>query len=84
MARLTRERDGEGYSGSRVEAYDPITGELTGHEPIIGCCLLVGTVTASMFSSRDYWVTTPITEIIEETDEKMRFATSTSIYTLEK
>lgn len=84
MAILIRDRDGEGHHGSRVEAIDPETGKVVGHEPMIGKCLLVGTVTAGTFSSRDWWCTSPITEIISETEEEMRFKTRNSTYTLKK
>lgn len=85
MARLVRESDGEGYFGSRVEAWDRTTGEMVGNQPIIGKCLLVGTMTAGMFSSRDWWRTTEITEFLEEKDDYLRFKTvSGSTYTLYK
>jgi len=85
MARLIREGDGEGYFGSRVESYDPIQNmKLVGYTPMIGCCLKVGTVTAGMFSSRDWWMTTPITEIISEDEQEIRFKTKNSIYRLIK
>jgi len=89
MADLRRDRDGEGYYGSRIEAYEiihdedgkPIDAKLVAHRPTVGCKLLVGTVTAGMFSDRDYWVTTPITEIISETDDEIHFRTGNSTYT---
>jgi hypothetical protein len=87
MARLVRDSDGEGYFGSRVEAWDRSGGELKfmGNEPMIGYCLLVGTMTAGSYSSRDWWRTTEITEFLEEDDEKLRFKTiSGSTYTLYK
>ena len=85
MARLTRESDGEGYYGSRVEAWDRTTGKLVGNKPMVGYCLLVGTVTAGMFSSRDWWRTTEIAEIISEDNEKIVFKTvSGSTYTFLK
>jgi hypothetical protein len=82
MPILTRDRDGEGYHGSRVEAIDPETGKVVGHEPMVGKCLLVGTLTAGTFSTRDWWCTSPITEIISVTNEEMRFKTGNSTYTL--
>ena len=85
MARLVRERDGEGYYGSRVEAWDRSGGELKfmGNQPMVGYCLLVGTMTAGTFSSRDWWRTTEITEIVSEDEDKMVFKTlSGSTYTL--
>jgi len=85
MATLIRDRDGEGYSGSRVESYDPANDmKLSGHEPKLGHCLLVGTTTAGMFSDRDWWATTPITKIVSETDEEIKFETKNSSYTLRR
>jgi hypothetical protein len=87
MARLVRDRDGEGHYGCCVDAYEVVDGKLgniVGHEPIVGCCLKVGTITAGMFSARDWWMTTQITEIISEDDEKVIFKTANSTYTLFK
>ena len=88
MAKLIRDRDGEGYSGSMVQAleFDGETpgGKVVGHEPMVGCCLKVGTMTAGMFSSRDWWMTSPITEITSETDTEIKFKTGNSTYTLFK
>ena len=50
--------------------------------------LLVGSVTARSYSSQDYWLTTVVTEIIEERKneagylEFVRFKTSNSEYIL--
>jgi hypothetical protein len=85
MATLTRDRDGEGYYGSRVEAIDPETGKIVGRKPMVGKCLLVGTVIAGTFSERDWWMTTPIKEILYETDKEIRFETvNNSKYTFKK
>ena len=84
MATLIRDRDGEGYYGSRVEAIDPETGKTVGHEPMVGKALLVGTVGTGTFTTRDWWLTTAITEIISETDEEIRFKTGNSTYTFRK
>jgi len=82
MATLTRDRDGEGHYGCRIEARDPKQDmKVVGYEPMVGCCLFIGTVTAGTFSSRDWWLTTPITEILSETDEEIRFETKNSTYT---
>ena len=88
MAKLIRDRDGEGYYGSCVEAleFDGKTagGKLVGHEPMVGCCLKVGTLTAGTYSDRDWWMTTPITEITSETDDEIKFKTKNSTYTFVK
>lgn len=75
MAQLTREGDGEGYYGARVEAWDRVNAKIVGNKPMVGYCLLVGTVTAGMFSSRDWWRTTEITEILSEDEGKVVFKT---------
>ena len=84
MAHLIRDRDGEGDSGSRVEALDPVTGEVVGKEPKVGFCLLVGSISARSFSNRDHWITTPITDILSEDEDEVRFKTSNSTYTLKR
>ena len=89
MASLIRDSDGEGYFGSRVEVINPETQkiEFFNGDPstLIGNMLLVGTVTAGMFSTRDWWKTNVITEIISESEDEIRFNTkSGSTYTLKR
>jgi len=84
MATLIRERDGEGYSGSLVESFDLETMKVVGNKPTVGQPLRVGSPTAGMFSTRDWWLTTPVTEITSETDEEVKFKTKNSVYTLKK
>lgn len=89
MARLIRERDGEGYHGSRVETVDPVTKQFESFNgnpsTLIGKMLLVGTVTAGSFSERDWWRTNVIKEIISESENEIKFTTdSGSVYTLIK
>jgi hypothetical protein len=90
MARLVRTRDGEGFAGSRVEAIqwneDGSYDKVIDHKPVVGCSLLVGSVTAGTYSERDYWLTTPVTEIVkEEKNEEGKltyamFKTENSVY----
>jgi len=72
--------------GARVEAikYDSngICEGVVGNEPIVGCSLLVGSITARSYSNQDYWLTTEITEILEKTDKYVKFKTLNSIYKL--
>jgi hypothetical protein len=73
-------------SGERVESikYDD-NGKfvgIVGNKPIVGCSLLVGSVTARSYASQDYWITTAITEIVEETNEYILFKTGNSTYEL--
>ena len=90
MAKLRRVGDGEGYSGSLVESIawneDGTFKEVTGSKPTVGESMKVGTMTAGTYSTRDWWMTTPITEIIEVKKDKdgkylyAKFATENSIY----
>ena len=85
---LIRESDGRGDSGPMceildAESYQPIPGE---DYPKVGCGIRVGSPYGRTYSIQDWWQTSPITEIIEETinDEgywTVRFKTRSSIYT---
>jgi GTP1/Obg family GTP-binding protein len=76
--------------GQRVEAIqwteDGKFDKIVGSVPTVGCSVLVGSVTARSYSSQDYWLTTKVTEILEEkkTDdglyEYVRFRTENSEY----
>ena len=73
--------------GARVEAHKynketQLHEGVVGHEPIVGCSLLVGSVTARSYSNQDWWLTTEITEIVEETNEYILFKTLNSTYKL--
>lgn len=72
--------------GARVEA---IAWKENGHfdkvvanVPTVGCSLLVGSVTARTYSDQDYWLTTKVTEILEESVLGYKFKTENSIYEL--
>lgn len=86
MATLRRTRDGAGDSGARVDAIewneDGTFKRVAGHEPIVGCSLLVGSVTARSYSDQDYWLTTVVTEILEKREGYCRFKTGNSEYEL--
>lgn len=92
MATLKRVLDGEGYSGSLVESIawneDGTFKKVTGSTPTVGESVRVGTLTAGTFSDRDWWMTTPVTEIVkEEKNEEGRltyvmFKTENSVYEL--
>lgn len=87
MAHLRRISDGAGDSGARVEAIqwkpDGTKDKIVGSYPVVGCSLLVGSVTAGTFSDKDWWCTTIVTEILEEREGYVRFLTeSGSIYEL--
>ena len=80
--------------GQRIEAIawneDRSFKEIVDSRPIVGCSLLVGSVTARSYSSQDYWLTTKITEILEEKKnedgfyELIRFKTANSVYELRR
>jgi hypothetical protein len=84
---LFRESDGAGDSGLMCEILDgeswtPIGGE---DYPRIGCGVRVGSIFARTYSAQDWWCTTPVTEILEESvDEEgfrsMKFKTRNSVY----
>jgi len=88
MAKLIRESDGEGESGMRSEAIqwneDGTFDKVISNRPVVGCSMLVGSVTARSYSNRDWWLTTKVTEILEEKEEDgvlyVRFKTGNSIY----
>jgi hypothetical protein len=54
--------------------------EIVGHRPTIGCSIKVGSLVARSYSDRDWWLTTEILEIIEETEDRVKFRTKNSIY----
>lgn len=89
MAILKRLSDNKGDQGSLSQAIawneDGSFKEVLSNKPIIGCSMLVGSQSARSYSSQDYWLTTLVTEIIEEkTDENdrlyVKFKTENSIY----
>ena len=84
MARLRRISDGESESGARSEAlqYDENgrNPKVIGHKPIKGAHMLVGSVTARSYSDRDWWLTTEVTKILEDTGDYVKFKTGNSTY----
>ena len=56
--------------------------EIADHEPMIGCSLMVGSWRARSFADQDYWLTTPVTKIVEKTDKYWIFETENSTYKL--
>jgi hypothetical protein len=91
MPELRRTRDGAGDAGARSEAIawneDGTFKEIVGRRPTIGCSLLVGSVVARSYSNQDFWLTTPVTEILEEEERTgeedgyyCKFKTGNSIY----
>jgi hypothetical protein len=80
--------------GARVEAIawneDRTYKEVVDSVPVVGCSLLVGSVTARSYSAQDYWLTTVVTEILEDRRsedgmiELIRFKTENSVYELRR
>ena len=54
------------------------------YKPTLGCSMRVGSITARSYSNQDWWMTTEITEILEEIKNDdthyMRFKTRNSEY----
>jgi hypothetical protein len=79
--------------GSRIDAIawndDGTFKEVAGHLPITGCSLLVGSISARSYSDQDYWLTSKVTEVLEEKKDDdgrfyyVRFRTKNSEYVLE-
>lgn len=77
-------------SGGRVEAIawneDRTFKEVVGSTPVVGCSMLVGSVTARSYSAQDFWLTTVVTEILEEEKDedgkfvRVKFKTENSVY----
>jgi hypothetical protein len=88
MARLIRESDKMGDSGGRSEAIqwneDGTFDKVISNRPVVGCSFLVGSITARSYADQDYWLTTKVTEILEEEEKDgqlyVRFKTGNSIY----
>ena len=88
MARLRRISDGEMEEGAMSQAIawneNGTFKEIVGYRPVVGCSMRVGSITARSYSDRDWWMTTPITEILEERMEEdllyVKFKTKNSVY----
>lgn len=85
---LRRVPDGKGDAGGSSQAIawndDGTFKEVVDHKPTIGCSMKVGSVTARSYSNQDYWLTTDVTEILEEIKNDdthyIRFKTGNSEY----
>lgn len=89
MAILKRVGDGAGDMGARSEAIkwtsDGKFDKVVGRYPTVGCSMLVGSISARSYSDQDYWLTTEVTEILEEKEDEdkgkyFKFKTGNSIY----
>lgn len=85
---IRRIRDNVTESGGRSEAIawddNGVFKEVVSHIPTVGCSMLVGSVTARSYSNQDYWLTTPVVDILEviKNDDVhyVRFITENSEY----
>lgn len=85
---LRRLSDKKGDSGQLSEAiqWNPngTYSSTISDRPVIGCSMLVGSVYARSYSTQDFWLTTPIIEIIKEIKDEnfdyVRFKTENSEY----
>ena len=86
MYSLKRVRDGAGDSGTmcKIIEWDKETEravEITENaRPKVGVSIMVGSHSARSYSNQDWWMTTVITEIIEDTGDYVRFRTGNSEY----
>lgn len=85
MATLRRTRDGAGDSGPMftINRRNPETGEYEYKNqtpPRVGWAVQCGSPYGRTYSAQDYWQTTYVTEILEETDKGGRFKTGNSEY----
>jgi len=82
MASLKRFSDGKtgaGKMSNAIEWNDDKTFKcVKGKRPIVGCSMLVGE------SMVNYWLTTVITEIVEDNEDYVKFKTKNSVYEWKK
>ena len=82
--KLTRERDGAGDSGpmSLGIGFDE-NGRAVFQDnarPSVGMVMRVGNFMAISYRDQDWWQTTPVTEILQVSENLVRFKTSNSVY----
>jgi len=73
-------KDGGSCSQAIKWNKDGTFNSVVGRRPTIGCSMLVGSSTARSYSNQDYWLTTEVTEIIEESEQEVKFKTKKSTY----
>jgi hypothetical protein len=76
---LHRESDGAGDTGPMSLALKD-TEIIYDARPTVGYHMRVGSSYARTYSSQDYWTTTPVIEIIEDTPNRVYFRTRNSVY----
>ena len=83
MYNLRRESDGAGDSGEMSLALwfeDEEVHFAHGARPVVGVAMRVGSIGTRSYSYQDWWQTSLITEILEESENYVRFRTGNSIY----
>lgn len=80
--KLVRDSDGEGDEGDCLVSIHPVSLEHKPCEILVGYLVQCGSKRARTMSWQDYWMTTPVVEILEATNKKVRFTTKNSTYTL--
>lgn len=56
----------KGDSGLLSEAITPSAEVIPNSQPTVGCAMRVGSIYARTYPSQDWWMTTPVTEIVED------------------
>ena len=81
---LKRLEDGAGDSGPMSESIEwkengdhIITPD---SRPIVGQSMKVGSYTSRSYSSQDWWLTTPVSIILDEQENLVTFKTGNSVY----
>lgn len=75
---LRRKSDNAGDEGGMSMIYWMEDGKVKtehGQKPRLGAGIRVGSINGRSYASQDYWSTTPVTEILEETETMVRFKT---------
>ncbi len=84
MYSLRRESDGAGDAGGMSLALwmgeDGQLKEEYNARPRVGVAMRVGSMFTRTYDPQDWWQTTIITEILEETENYVKFRTTNSIY----
>lgn len=83
MYRLTRERDGVGdYGGMSLALWLEDRDVKHEHDarPRVGVAMRVGSMSARSYAAQDWWQTGVITEILEESENLVKFKTGNSVY----
>lgn len=86
---LKRQSDGAGDSGPMSDLYFPVydeEGKIVNYtvehnsRPKVGGVMQVGSPYARSYHYQDYWQTTFVTEILEESENRVVFKTTNSVY----